>query len=116
MKHCAAIVLLTLLRIAVPVRAAEPDWLPAAAEDVVVQQLAARLAEIASEKPTDEVVQRARTEVRRQRARLETWGRKGIEERAPDLAKLKLPASGDTLMDSLAPYHLCAGFLLLKQM
>lgn len=117
-KHCAAIVLLSLLRVAVPVKAAEPDWLPAAAEDVVVQQLAERMKEIAGEKPADPgpLVERARTEVRRQRARLETWGRQGIQERAPDLAKLQLPASGDTLVDSLAPYHLCAGFLLLKHM
>jgi len=118
MKHCAAIVLLSLLRVAVPVKAAEPEWLPAAGEEVVVQQLAERLKEIAGGKPGEEgpLVERARTEVRRQRARLETWGRKGIQERAPDLARLELPASGDPLIDAVAPYHLCAGFLLLKHM
>jgi hypothetical protein len=117
-KRCAAIVLLTLPFTAIPGGGAEPDWLPAAAEDVVVQQLAERMKEIAGEKPADQgpLVEGARTEVRRQRARLETWGRQGIQERAPDLSRLQLPASGDTLVDSIAPYHLCAGFLLLKHM
>ena len=55
-QHCAAIVLSTLSCAAVAIDggAAEADWLPAAAEDVVVQQLAERMKEIAGEKPGDQ--------------------------------------------------------------
>jgi hypothetical protein len=97
------------------VSAAEPEWLPPAGEEAIARQLAERLKEVAGGKAADEaaVLEQARTEVRRLRGRLQSWGRQGIADRAPDLSKLELPAGGDPTLDTLAPYHLCAGLLLL---
>ena len=118
MRLRASIALLTLLQLSGAAWAAEPTWLPPEAEEGIAKQLAERLAEIATGPATEAgaLLERARKDVRRQRARLESWGPKGTLQRAPDLAKLEVPKSDDKRLDAMARYQLCNAILYMKHM
>src|SRR5688500_16213384 len=116
MRLRAPIAVLILLQLPGAASAAQPGWLPPEAEEGVAQQLAERLAEISPGPASDAgaLLERARKDVRRQRARVESWGPKGALERAPDLAKLEMPKSDDKRLDAMARYQLCNAVLYIK--
>ena len=117
MKPCAYF-LLALLPVAGGAAATEREWFPPDAEESMAKQLAERLGEVSTGKPADAaaLLERARKDVRRQRERLESWGRKGTLERAPDLSKLQMPPSGDKVLDAMARYQMCNAILYMQHL
>jgi hypothetical protein len=115
MKPCTY-VFLALLPVAAGATAAESDWFPPDAEEGMAKQLAERLGELSTGEPADAaaLLERARKDVRRQRERLESWGRKGTLERAPELSKLEMPRSGDKVLDAMARYQMCNAILYMQ--
>ena len=118
MRLRAPIAVLILLQLPGPAYSADPGWLPPEAEEGIAKQLAERLAEIATGTATEAgaLLERARKDVRRQRARLESWGAKGVLDRAPDLAKLEMPKTDDKRLDAMSRYQMCNAVLYIRHL
>jgi hypothetical protein len=101
-----------------PVRAQEKgDWMPPEAEEIAVRQFTGLLGEAEGKAPdAGPLTERARAAVRRQRARLESWGEKGLLQQTPDLAKLEMPTSGDAVLDAMARYQMCNAILYMRHL
>jgi hypothetical protein len=116
MRLRASLAVLIVLQLPGAAFAAEPGWLPPEAEEGIAKQLAERLAEIATGPATEAgaLLERARKDVGRQRARLESWGSKGVLDRAPDLAKLEMPKTDDKRLDAMSRYQMCNAILYIR--
>lgn len=100
-----------------PAAAAQPkqsDWMPPAMEDFVVKQLVERLQEIDLDWSVERMTNAARVTVATIRARLEKWTEPEVLKRAPALAHLQLPASGDPRLDGMLRYHMCTAVSMIR--
>ncbi len=94
---------------------AQGSWFTEEMKEVVAQQLADRLAEIAREPAGDaKLMAGARYSAGLMFQRVTDLGEKDLIARAPTLAKLKLPAAPDPLLEAMARYQTCAGVMMIR--
>lgn len=93
---------------------AQPSWLPPEVEESAARQLAERVGEIGVGRTDETRLAASRQLVARVRERLESWGEKGVVERAPGLAELDVPASGRPALDAMARYQVCNMLLMIQ--
>lgn len=93
---------------------AQTDWLPPAVQDAVAEQLLGRLEELELQWTEERMTNAARATVAAIREKLETWTVRQVLDRAPALAHLELPASGNTPLDAMLRYHVCTGVAMIR--
>jgi hypothetical protein len=89
-------------------------WMPPPMEEFVVKQLVERLREINLDWSVERMTNAARVTVATIRARLEKWTEPELLKRAPALAHLQLPASGDPRLDAMLRYHMCTAVSMIR--
>lgn len=111
---------LAALLIAGSSAAQNATWLPPEIAEGAAQQLAERMRLLpellGGEHPDDErVLVGARQMIGAIAEVLGSWGSDGVLERAPELAALDVPSTGDRYLDAMARYQVC-NFLLYLQL
>lgn len=96
---------------------AQQNWLPARVEAGVVDQLVARLEAIGPSPVKDLAALKAGMQlvVRQVRARLESWGEKGILDRAPAFPTIELPTAKQRHLNAMGRYQACNWVLMNQQ-
>lgn len=103
----AAIVVLALPALAPVSLPAQTAWFPAAAQEGLSSDLAARLAHIDVGIEQAKLLPAARVGVGEMRLRLETLGAEKLMALAPRFPDLKLPMTGQRHLDAMARLGLC---------
>ncbi|MGD8816478.1 MAG: hypothetical protein PVJ51_04780 [Acidobacteriota bacterium] len=110
---------LVALMIAGNSAAQDATWLPPEIAEGAAQQLADRMRLLpellGGESPDDErVLVGTRQMIGAIADVLESWGSGGVLERAPELAALNVPSTGDQYLDAMAHYQVCNLLLYLQ--
>lgn len=90
------------------------DWLPPSVAKIVTQQLVERLEQIDLGWSRERATGAATSVVASIARRLEAAGEAEVLKRAPALAPLNLPSSGDARLDAMARYQMCVSVYYVR--